>query len=86
MSDTTQLNFRIPTNIKDKAQDKAHKMWTNLNFLVKLFLSKFVSEDIVLIQQDVDIEKIFDEWTKQQFLSPEGKQKAKKINDLLQNI
>jgi len=42
MADTTQINFRIPVDLKTKAQEKAESYGTNLNFLVKLFLTKFV--------------------------------------------
>ena len=37
---TAQLNLRIPIDLKTKAQNKAESFWTNLNFLVKLFLTK----------------------------------------------
>jgi len=42
MADTTQINFRIPVDLKIQAQEKAESYGTNLNFLVKLFLTKFV--------------------------------------------
>jgi antitoxin component of RelBE/YafQ-DinJ toxin-antitoxin module len=42
MADTTQINFRIPVDLKTQAQEKAESYGTNLNFLVKLFLTKFV--------------------------------------------
>ena len=39
---TTQINFRIPLELKQMAQLKAEEYGTNLNFLMKLFLTKFV--------------------------------------------
>ena len=59
---TTQLNIRIPIDIKNKAQDKAEKIGTNLNFLIKLFLSKFITDtNTVQIVQNIDMEKVFDQ-------------------------
>ena len=87
MADTTQLNLRIPINLKIKAQEKAEKIWTNLNFLVKMFLSKFtISDSAVTIKQDIHIEKIFDQWMIEYFMSPEGKRRTKKINNMLEEL
>ena len=59
---TAQLNIRIPAEIKTQAQDKAIQYGTNLNFLIKIFLSKFIADDnLVIIKQDINMEKIFDE-------------------------
>ncbi len=67
---TTQLNIRLPIDIKTKAQDKAEKIGTNLNFLIKLFLSKFITDDAVVhIAQDIHIEKVFDQGMIQHFTS-----------------
>lgn len=57
---TTQLNIRIPIAIKDRAQKKAEELGTNVNFLVKLFLSSFIKNDSVEIKHSVDLEKVFD--------------------------
>lgn len=87
MSTTTQLNLRVPTDIKTKAQDKAEKIWTNLNFLIKIFLSKFVVEDdLVIIKQDIHMDKVFDKWTKQYLSSWAAKKRTKKINSYLEDI
>jgi len=87
MTTTAQLNLRIPVGIKLKAQEKAEKIWTNVNFLVKMFLSKFIMNDnIVTIQQDVHMENIFDQWMKEYFMSPEGKRRTKSINKHLEDI
>lgn len=87
MADTTQINFRIPVDLKTKAQEKAESCGTNLNFLVKLFLTKFVKwDDVVQITQDVDMEKIFDQWIVDYLSSKEWKEKTKKINKMLTDI
>lgn len=87
MTDTTQINFRIPVDLKTKAQEKAESCGTNLNFLVKLFLTKFVKwDDIVHITQDVDMEKVFDQWIVDYLSSKWWKAKTKKINKMLTNI
>ena len=63
MTTTTQLNLRIPVKLKKKAQNKAQNFWTNLNFLVKLFLIKFIQDDdLIEIKQNIKMEKIFDKW------------------------
>ncbi len=87
MAATTQVNFRIPVDIKHKAQLKAERYWTNLNFLMKLFLTKFAKEDnVVEVFQDVNMENIFDEWFVSYFMSDEGKKNIKETNDVLMDI
>jgi len=84
---TTQLNVRIPIDIKTKAQDKAEKIGTNLNFLIKLFLSKFITDDsVVHIAQNVQIDKVFDQAMIQHFTSTKGKKTAQNINRMLSDI
>lgn len=87
MITTTQLNLRIPVSIKERAQEKAESIWTNINFLVKMFLSKFIiSDKIVTIKQDIHMENIFDQWMKEYFMSSEGKKTTQKINQHLEEI
>lgn len=87
MTNTTQLNLRIPTEVKETAQNKAKKMWTNLNFLVKLFLSKFISEnDIVEIKQSIKMEKLFDKGLTEYFSSKESIKKTQQINEWIEKI
>ncbi|PJA49032.1 MAG: hypothetical protein CO170_00735 [candidate division SR1 bacterium CG_4_9_14_3_um_filter_40_9] len=87
MADTAQLNIRIPVSIKSKAQDKAEKIGTNLNFLIKMFLSKFIMQnDIVTFQQDIHTDKIFDQGTKEYFMSKESKKTTQQINKHLEQI
>lgn len=87
MTDTTQINFRIPVDLKAQAQEKAERCGTNLNFLVKLFLTKFVKwEDVVHITQDVDMEKVFDKWIVDYLSSKQWKTRTKRINKLLGDI
>jgi len=87
MVTTAQINLRIPVSIKLKAQEKAEKIGTNVNFLVKMFLSKFIAnDDAVTISQDVHMEKIFDQWMIDYFMSPEGKRRTKSINKHLEDI
>lgn len=87
MADTTQINFRIPVDLKTQAQEKAESYGTNLNFLVKLFLTKFVKwDDIVRVTQDVDMEKVFDQWIVDYLSSKEWKSRSKRINKMLTDI
>ncbi len=87
MTNTLQLNLRVPVDLKVEAQKKAEKLWTNINFLVKMFLSKFVKEEnLVIMQQDIKMEKIFDKWFKEYFMSNKWKNTAKKINKELEKI
>lgn len=87
MADTTQINFRIPVDLKTKAQEKAERCGTNLNFLVKLFLTKFVKwEDVVHIRQDIDMEKVFDQWIVDYLSSKQWKTRTKRINKMLTDI
>jgi len=52
-----------------------------------MFLSKFVVEDdLVIIKQDINIEKVFDKWTKQYLSSWVAKKRTKKINSYLEDI
>ena len=57
---TTQLNIRVPFILKERAQKKAEELGTNVNFLIKLFLSSFIRNDTVEITHKVNLEKIFD--------------------------
>ena len=87
MADTTQINFRIPVELKAQAQEKAESYGTNLNFLIKLFLTKFVKWDnVVQISQDVDMEKIFDDWIVDYLSSKEWKTRTRRINRMLTDI
>ncbi len=87
MATTTQLNLRIPVKLKELAQSKAENYGTNLNFLVKLFLSKFVEDDnIVEIKQNIKMEKIFDKWIATYLSSPRWKSRIRRINKHLSDI
>jgi addiction module RelB/DinJ family antitoxin len=85
---TTQINFRMPTQIKDEAQKKAEDMGMNLSKVLQLFLEKFVAENVVTyhVYQDVDLEKVFDQGVREYFLSEKGKQKIKEINQRLEDL
>ncbi len=86
MSATIQINFRLPSELKNKASHKAWLIWTNLNNLIKIFLQKFVTEnDIIEMKQDVNFEKIFDKWTIEYFESQKWINRTKNINLMLQN-
>jgi hypothetical protein len=85
MNTTTQLNIRLSSKLKAMAQKKAIEHWTNLNFLIKLFLYKFINNvKVVEIKQDIDLEKIFDEWFVNYYMSDKWKNKIKKVNRLLE--
>lgn len=87
MTNTTQINFRIPIDLKTQAQEKAERCGTNLNFLVKLFLTKFVKwDDIVKITQDVDMERVFDQWIVDYLSSKQWRSTTNKINKMLTDI
>ncbi len=82
---TTQLNLRLPVDIKTKAQNKAESFWTNLNFLVKLFLIKFVQDDnLVEIKQNIKMDKIFDKWLLEYLKSWKAKETNTQINKHLE--
>lgn len=84
---TTQINFRIPLELKQLAQLKAEEYGTNLNFLMKLFLTKFVQwENIVTFTQEIDMEKIFDEGVISYLSSSQWKKQIKKINSMVMEI
>ncbi len=84
---TAQLNMRIPATIKDKAQKKAEDLGSNLNFIIKLFLVKFISDTkIVEIQQDVLLENIFDTGIKKHLSSKKWQKQIRNINKLLEEI
>ncbi len=83
---TTQINFRIPENLKADATKKAKEMGINLNSLVKLFLFKLVKEkDFIVIKKDINFEKMFNRGIEKAFLSDKAKKKtsliAKKLAD-----
>jgi len=87
MTTTTQLNLRIPVKLKKKAQNKAQNFWTNLNFLVKLFLIKFIQDDdLIEIKQNIKMEKIFDKWILEYLKSPKAKETTTQINKHLEQI
>ena len=87
MTTTTQLNLRIPVKLKKKAQNKAQNFWTNLNFLVKLFLIKFIQDDdLIEIKQNIKMEKIFDKWILEYVKSPNAKETTTQINKHLEQI
>ena len=55
--------------------------------MVKLFLTKFVSWDnVVEITQDINMEKIFDEWVISYLSSEEWRARSMRINKMLTDI
>ena len=55
--------------------------------MVKLFLTKFVSWDnVVEITQDINMEKIFDEWVISYLSSEEWRSRSMRINKMLTDI
>jgi len=81
---STQINFRIPVDLKNDAMKKAQEMGYNLNGIVKIFLYKFVNEDdLVAIRSDVRLEKIFDRGISTAFTGNKSRQKTKEIGKLL---
>jgi antitoxin component of RelBE/YafQ-DinJ toxin-antitoxin module len=84
---TTQLNIRIPIQLKHSAQKTAEKKGVKLNTILNYFLTKFVENpDVVQIQHDIAMERIFDQGVVDYTTSPKGKKKLKRLNDLLENI
>ena len=81
---STQINFRIPAELKKDASKKAQKMGYNLNGIVKIFLYKFVNEDdLVAIRSDVRLEKIFDRGIAKAFTGAASRKKAALTEKLL---
>ena len=60
---TTQINFRLPIDIKELAHQKAQAMGISLSDLVKHFLHQFVSSDkpVAMVQYSFDREHILDD-------------------------
>ena len=58
----SQINVRIPTILKQKAQQKAEDMNLSLSFVVMHFLEKFAEEDVFQVHTDIDFDTIFDRW------------------------
>ena len=81
---STQINFRIPLELKKDASIKAQKMGYNLNGIVKIFLYKFVNEDdLVAIRSEVRLEKIFDRGIGKAYTGAKSGKKARVIGKLL---
>lgn len=82
---STQINFRVPMQLKQQAQKKADYLGMNLSGVVKLFLEKFAKEDVLKInvQHKMDWEKVFDKGVRDYFMSKKGKKNALIINKLL---
>lgn len=81
---STQINFRIPADLKNNAMKKAQEMGYNLNGIVKIFLYKFVDEDdIVTIRSDIRLEKIFDRGLSTAFTGKKSRRRTKEIGKLL---
>lgn len=85
---STQVNFRIPAELKTQAQKKAEYLGLNLSEIMKIFLEKFTKEDVlkVQIQHDVEWEKIFNQGVKSYFLSSKGKKTTKAINKAISEV
>lgn len=85
---STQINFRIPTQLKQQAKKKAENLNMSLSGVVKIFLEKFVHEDVlkVQMQHDVKWEKIFDQGIRSHFMSKKGKKNTRIINKLLCDV
>ncbi|HMT00857.1 MAG TPA: hypothetical protein PKC14_00890 [Candidatus Absconditabacterales bacterium] len=85
MTQTTQINFRLPAILKKHAYQKAQGMGLSLNMIVKIFLERFIaSKNIVTLE--VDSDRVFDEYLKKAFLTPESVKLTKKINKSLEKI
>jgi len=84
---STQVNFRIPNQLKIKAQQKADCLGLNLSEVMKLFLEKFTNENVLKVQikHDVAWEKVFDQGVLEYFMSKKGKETTQAINKLLKN-
>lgn len=82
---SSQVNIRIPILLKHEAQKKAENMGMNLSAVLKLFLEKFVKEDVLKIQkrEDVEWEKVFNKGVKEHFMGKKGRANAKMISNVL---
>ncbi len=52
---------------------------TQINFNI-------INKNLVKIKQEINFDKIFDEWIKEAFTSKKWKNKIKKINSMLNNL
>jgi len=84
---STQVNFRIPNQLRIKAQKKADCLGLNLSEVMRLFLEKFTNENVLKVQvkQDVAWEKVFDQGVIEYFMSKKGKETAQAIDKLLED-
>lgn len=58
---TSQLNIRIPSQLKRAAQKAAEHKGVKLNTLLNMFLTTFVANPhVVTIKHDIAMEEIFD--------------------------
>jgi hypothetical protein len=70
--------------LKLQAQKVADTKGVKLNTLLNYFLRKFVENpDVVQIQHDIEMEKIFDQGIIEYCMSPQGKKQFKEIDALL---
>lgn len=47
---------------------------------------KKLTNDLIEVQQDIHMEKIFDQWMIDYFMSPEGKRRTRNINKNLEEL
>ena len=84
---TAQLNIRISPTLKLAAQKTADSKGIKLNTILNQFLKKFVENpNVVHIQQDFDMEQIFDQGFTEMLMSPKGKKTLLDINALLDTV
>lgn len=82
---TAQLNIRTTPQLKLQAQRAATNKGIKLNTLLNHFLKKFVENpDVVKIQQEIEMEQIFDQGVSDYVHSTAGKKQLKEIDVLLE--
>ncbi len=83
---STQINFRIPADLKRVAMAKADRMGSNLNSIINLFLQKFVTDDdLVEIKKEIRMDKIFDRGVRSAYSDPKFNKKLKRLVDLIES-
>lgn len=77
---TTQVNFRLPMSVKQRAMDKAQSLGTNLNHIMKIFLTTFANDDgVAKVSYDFDFDLLFDQAMAEYAKSKAGIAQAKKL-------
>jgi hypothetical protein len=85
---TTQINFRLPADIKELAHQKAQAMGISLSDLVKHFLHQFVTSDktIATVQYSFARESILDDGIRSYVSTDHGKKQLDDFASVVKKV